>query len=145
SAPSGVWVVLGFAPANPLAKETETAMENVAVVGASEKTDRYSNKAMRMLAEHGHNPIPVAPAKKTILERTAYPNLADVPDALDTVTLYLGPGRQPPVLEAIVARRPRRVIFNPGAENPEAYDQLKNAGIKVVEACTLVMLRTGQF
>lgn len=111
-------------------------MENVAVVGASEKTDRYSNKAMQMLAEHGHNPIPVAPTKKTILERTAYPNLADVPDELDTVTLYLGAGRQAPVLEAVMSRRPRRVIFNPGAENPDAYDQLKSAGIEVVEACT---------
>lgn len=120
-------------------------MENVAVIGASEKTDRYSNKAMRMLAEHGHNPIPVAPAKKTILERIAYSTLTDVPDKLDTVTLYLGPGRQAPVIDAVIARKPRRVIFNPGAENPEAYNQLKNAGIEVVEACTLVMLKTGQF
>ncbi|NLI32040.1 MAG: CoA-binding protein [Deltaproteobacteria bacterium] len=120
-------------------------MENVAVVGASPKADRYSNQAMRMLEENGHNPIPIAPAKDEILNRKAYPSLRAVPDRVDTVTMYVGPSRQAPVLEDVIRIRPRRIIFNPGSENPEEYDRLRSTGIEVVEACTLVMLRTGQF
>ncbi len=120
-------------------------MENVAVVGASPKDNRYSNLAMRMLAEHGHNPIPVAPARKEVLGRIAYPTLASVPDRIDTVTMYIRPSRQATVLDEIVQIRPRRIIFNPGTENPGEYDRLRRAGIEVLEACTLIMLSTGQF
>lgn len=120
-------------------------MENVAVIGASPREDRYSHKAMVMLAENGHNPIPVAPAREQVLGRKAYPGLVDVPDRIDTVTMYVGPKRQAVVLDDIVRVRPRRVIFNPGAENPEQYHRLKESGIEVVVACTMVLLRTGQF
>lgn len=120
-------------------------MENVAVVGASPKDDRYSNIAMRMLAEHGHNSIPVAPARKEVLGRKAYPTLASVPDRIDTITMYIRPSRQAQVLEDAIKVRPARIIFNPGTENPGEYDRLRMAGIEVIEACTLIMLSTGQF
>ena len=121
------------------------AMENVIVIGASANEERYSNKAMKMLAEHGHNPIPVAPAVDTILGRKTYAKATDVPGKIDTVTMYVGPARQSGIIEQILALKPRRAIFNPGTENPDAYDRLKAAGIEVVEACTLVLLRTGQY
>jgi predicted CoA-binding protein len=120
-------------------------IENVAVVGASPKDNRYSNIAMRMLAEHGHTPIPVAPARSEILGRKAYPTLSSVPDRIDTVTMYIRPSRQAQVLDDVVQIRPSRIIFNPGAENPGEYDRLRMAGIEVLEACTLIMLSTGQF
>ena len=63
-------------------------MENVVVVGASANEERYSNKAMRMLAEYGHNPIPVAPAASEILGRQVFANVADVVGLVDTVTVY---------------------------------------------------------
>jgi predicted CoA-binding protein len=120
-------------------------MENVVVVGASENEERYSNKAMKMLAEYGHNPIPVAPARETILDRKAYGRPSDVVGPVDTVTMYVGPARQQGLIEQIIALEPKRVIFNPGSENPAAYAQLQAAGIEAIEACTLVMLRTRQF
>ena len=120
-------------------------MENVVVIGASENEERYSNKAMQMLAEYGHNPIPVAPARQTILDRKVYGRASDVVEKVDTVTMYVGPVRQQGLIEQIIAINPRRVIFNPGTENPATYDQLQAAGIEVIEACTLVMLRTRQF
>lgn len=120
-------------------------MENVAVIGASNKEERYSNQAMKLLAQSGHNPIPVAPAVSRILDRPAYASLAQIKQKIDTVTLYIGPERQTEVLEHILRQPPRRVIFNPGTENPQHYPQLRAAGIEVVQACTLVMLRTGQF
>lgn len=121
-------------------------MENVAVIGASANEARYANQAMKMLAEYGHNPIPVAPAAETILGRKVYANPGDLAEKIDTVTMYIGPARQDDaLLEQIVRLQPGRVIFNPGTENPDAYLKLQAAGIEVVEACTLVMLRTGQF
>jgi predicted CoA-binding protein len=120
-------------------------MENVVVIGASNNEERYSNKAMKMLLEYGHNPIPVAPAVDTIMNRKAYAKLADVPGPVDTVTLYVGPKRQEGLFEQVLACKPRRVIFNPGTENPDEYGRLKDAGIEPQEACTLVLLRTGQF
>jgi predicted CoA-binding protein len=117
----------------------------VAVVGASEKPDRYSNRAVRMLASHGFKPIPVSRSGKDILGQKGYTSLADVPDRIDTVTMYVSPDKQAPVIRDILAIRPRRVIFNPGAENPTATTILQQHGIAVEEACTLVLLSTGQF
>ncbi len=121
-------------------------MEQVAVIGASPKEDRYSNKAMRLLAEYNHHPIPVAPGHDTIEGEKVYENISSIPDKLDTATLYLGPKRQTDdVVDQIIAAAPKRVIFNPGTENPQTQEKLKAAGISVVEACTLVLLKTGQY
>ena len=120
-------------------------MEIVAVVGASEKPERYANRALRMLLSEGFTPIPISRSGKDILGLKGYASLAAVPHPVDTVTIYLSPERQTSILHDVLAIRPRRVIFNPGAENPEAGAVLAQAGITVVEACTLVLLSTGQF
>ena len=120
-------------------------MENVAVIGASPKKERYSNKAIRLLSEYKHNPIPVAPKQEKIEGKKVYQKLEDIPEKIDTVTLYVGPARQDAIIEEIVKLAPRRVIFNPNTENKVAYKQLKRAGIEVVEACTLVLLKTNQY
>ena len=120
-------------------------MEIVAVVGASEKPERYANRALRMLLSQGFTPIPVSRSGKDILGLKGYASLAAIPHPVDTVTIYVSPERQTSVLQDLLAIRPRRVIFNPGAENPEAAAALVQAGITVIEACTLVLLSTGQF
>jgi predicted CoA-binding protein len=71
--------------------------------------------------------------------------LTAIPVPIDTVTVYLSPQKQASVIQDILAVRPRRVIFNPGAENASATETLARHGIDVVEACTLVLLSTGQF
>lgn len=118
---------------------------NVAVLGASPKPDRYANKAMRMLAEYGHRAIPVNPAFAEVEGQRCYASLGEIPEPLDTVTLYLGQGRSDPLIDAIVAAQPKRIIMNPGAENPALAARAESAGIEVVEGCTLVMLRAGLF
>ncbi len=120
-------------------------METVAVIGASPKEDRYSNKAIRLLKEYNHTSVPVAPRYKEIEGETTYQNLEDIPEKVDTVTMYVGPKRQGPIIDEIIKLAPKRVIFNPGTENKEAEERLKKEGIDVLEACTLVLLRTKQF
>ena len=122
-------------------------MENrrVAVVGASENPARYSNRAIRMLQDNGYTPIPISRTGNAILGLPGYSSVTSIPDPVDTVTMYLGQERQHSVIQDILAIKPRRVIFNPGAENPSAATILQQHGIATVEACTLVLLSTGQF
>jgi predicted CoA-binding protein len=123
----------------------EAPKERVVIVGASPKEDRYAYRAMKMLAGYGHQPIPVNPAFETVLGEKCYDSIADVPGPVDTVTLYLRDSRSTPLIPEILAAKPRRIIFNPGAENPELARAAAAHGIEVLEACTLVLLRTGQF
>jgi predicted CoA-binding protein len=120
-------------------------MSRVAVVGASAKPERYSNRALRMLQSAGHTPIPVSSLGQDILGLKGYPAVSAIPDPVDTISMYLSPEKQEPVIRDILATAPRRVIFNPGAENPEVYAELSRHRIEVQEACTLVLLSTGQF
>ena len=118
---------------------------NVAVIGASQKPERYSYKALMLLKEEGHSPYPVHPAVRMIEGITVFSSLLHIPVPLDVVTLYLAPAHQERVAEALIRSRPKRVIFNPGTENPPLAERLREAGIEPLEACTLVLLKTGQF
>lgn len=118
---------------------------NVAILGASNKPERYSHQAVLLLAEKGHTVFPVNPALSEIDGHPVYKTLADIPEPMDTLTLYVSPALSTGMTDAIQAAQPRRVIFNPGTENPAVEEPLAAAGIEVVRACTLVMLRTGQF
>jgi predicted CoA-binding protein len=67
------------------------------------------------------------------------------PTELDTVTLYLSPENQKPFYNYLLELKPKRIIFNPGTENEELQLLAQEAGINTLEACTLVLLRTGQY
>jgi hypothetical protein len=118
---------------------------NVAVLGASNKPERYSFKAVRRLREKGHTPFPVHPALAEVDGLPVCPSLRAIPAPVDTVTVYLSARNQQPIAEELLNSGARRVIFNPGAENPELAEQLRRRGKEVLEACTLVLLTTGQF
>jgi predicted CoA-binding protein len=119
--------------------------ETVAILGASPKPDRYAYKAFELLREYGHQPVPINPAFPEILGEKCFPKISEAPGPIDTVTLYLGEARSTPLIEEIIEAKPRRIIMNPGAENYALSEKAAAAGIEVVEGCTLVMLRTGQF
>ena len=117
----------------------------VAVLGATPKEDRYSYKAVKMLLAHGHEPIPVHPAGHDVLGIPGVKSLSDISQHVDTLTMYVASQISEGELDRILKLKPRRVIFNPGAENETLAEQLRAAGIEVVFACTLVMLQTDQF
>jgi uncharacterized protein len=125
-------------------KDTKTG-QIVAVLGASTKPDRYAYGAMKLLRDYGYHAVPVNPACDEILGEKCYPRVADVPDKIDTVTVYLRKSRSDPLIDEIVDAAPRRVIMNPGAENSDLARKAHERGIEVVENCTLVMLRSGDF
>jgi predicted CoA-binding protein len=114
------------------------------VLGASDNPSRYSFLALHRLRNLGH-PV-VAIGKKTGM-------VADIPiekekkdfDKVDTITLYLNPMHQKQYYDYIISLKPKRIIFNPGAENDELSDLAIKNDIKPMEACTLVLLSTGQY
>lgn len=117
----------------------------VAVLGASEKPERYAHLAQSMLMERGYAVAAVARRGELILGQPVFRSLLDCGQPVDTVTLYVGSARVGLLLDDILQACPRRVIFNPGTENAELRAELESQGIETWEACTLVLLRTGQF
>lgn len=120
-------------------------IQRVVVMGASHKPERYSNQAIRLLREHGHEVVPVHPSLDTVLGLPVAHQLQEIDGKVDTLTLYIGPAVSSTASDAIVQLNPGRVIFNPGTENPGLEARLDQAGIPFEHACTLVLLRTGQF
>jgi predicted CoA-binding protein len=117
----------------------------VAILGASDKPERYSYLAFKSLQDHGHTPLPVHP-KLTAVEGVAVsPSLEKVPGPVDTLTVYVSPEISAASEAQILNFPVSRVIFNPGTENPALAAKLRQKGRQVEEACTLVLLKTGQF
>lgn len=119
--------------------------QNVAVLGASSDPERYSNKAVRMLREAGHQAFPAHPSETKIEGLQVFPSLESISSSLDTLSVYVGPQRIAPLIPEIIQKKPARVILNPGTESPELIAALKGASIPYLEACTLVLLRTNRF
>ena len=114
------------------------------VLGASTKPERYAFKAITMLVEKGHSVMAIgqnAGEVAGITIRTKNIPLSNI----NTVSLYLNPQRQREFYNYIIEIKPKRVIFNPGTENPAFYQLLQSNGIKAEVACTLVLLTTNQY
>jgi predicted CoA-binding protein len=114
------------------------------VLGASANPERYSYLAVNRLRSKGHPVVAIGKKKVRVGDIDIDTEKKDF-SAVDTVTLYLNPGAQQEYYEYILSLHPRRIIFNPGAENPELEQLAKANGIVPIEACTLVMLSTGQY
>lgn len=114
------------------------------VFGASLKPERYSNIAINRLLDNEIEVLAYGMKKGTVGKVEIDTDLKDYKN-IDTVTLYLNPKRQEEYYSYIVSLKPRRVIFNPGTENPEFYSMLKENNITFEVACTLVLLATNQY
>lgn len=116
------------------------------LVGATTNPSRYAYFAARLFSHKNLDIIPIGIKKgkvfgKEILDLRTKPKLENI----HTITLYIGPTHQEEWIDYLIGLSPKRIIFNPGTENPEFFKKAKNAGIEVLPACNLVMLSTGQF
>jgi uncharacterized protein len=121
-------------------------MKKTVIIGATNNPSRYAYIAAEMLIRYGHEIVPLSIKKgevlgNNILDLRTRPEIKDV----DTVTLYIGPRHQPEWYDYILSLKPKRIIFNPGTENDEFIKKVNDAGSEALEACTLVMLRSGQY
>lgn len=114
------------------------------VLGASPNSQRFSYKAVKSLVRHGYEVVAVGIRDGEIGDikiHTDNPHFDDI----DTITMYVGPKNQKNLYDYIFSLNPKRIIFNPGAENFELDKLARDRGIKVIEACTLVMLNNGNY
>jgi predicted CoA-binding protein len=121
-------------------------LKKTVIIGATTNPGRYAYLAARMLKEYNHEIVPVgikdgAVFGEHILDIFQRPAVKDV----HTVTLYIGPQRQPEHIDYILSLQPKRIIFNPGTENEEFIRRAKEQGVETLQACTLVMLRSLQY
>lgn len=123
---------------------TIMANKKTLVIGASANPARYSYLAVNKLAAHNNDVVAIGKRKGKVAGVEIDTEQRPLND-IDTVTLYLNPTNQKPYYDYILSLNPKRIIFNPGAENDELSDLAKQKGIKVMEACTLVLLSTGQY
>lgn len=114
------------------------------VLGASENPSRYSNMAIKRLRAHGHEVVAIGRRKGKVTDVEILEKKADIPN-VDTVTIYMNEQNQKEFEDYIISLKPKRIIFNPGAENYNLLLKAKRTGIQPVEACTLVMLNTSQY
>lgn len=119
--------------------------QNVLILGASTKPQRYAYKALVLLKQRGHQVIPVHPKLSEIDGIKVFNRLSEVDTPIDTLTLYVGAQRSQSIIEDIVKLNPGRVIFNPGSESELLEQALENANISYQHDCTLIMLETGSF
>ncbi|MCV9931298.1 CoA-binding protein [Flavobacterium sp. LS1R47] len=114
------------------------------VLGATTKPDRYAFLAINKLVEKGHTVLAIGQNAGEVAGVKIYTKAIPLKN-IDTITLYLNPSRQRDYYNYIVEAKPKRVIFNPGTENPELYQLLELNNIKAQVACTLVLLTTNQY
>lgn len=114
------------------------------VIGASAKPEKYAYLAVAKLVENGHSVLAIGQNVGEVAGVKIHTKAIPLKN-IDTVTLYLNPTRQRDYYNYIVEAKPKRVIFNPGTENPEFYQLLALNNIKVEVACTLVLLATNQY
>ena len=114
------------------------------VIGASTKPERYSNMAIKKLSNYKHETVAFG-LREGVVNGIVIDTELKQYNNIDTVTLYLNPKRQEQYYNYILSLQPRRVIFNPGTENPEFYSILRDYNIEFEVACTLVMLSTNQY
>lgn len=119
-------------------------MKKTLILGASTNPSRYSNKAANMLSRHGHAIVNIGISGGEAAGVPIEKKGAIYPD-IDTITMYLGEDNQKGYYDYILATKPKRIIFNPGAENTDLEQLAMENGIKTERACTLVLLSTGQY
>lgn len=118
--------------------------KNTLIIGASTKPERYSYKAIHMLLEHHHPVFAIGTKQEQLFGIDIHSDLVAFKD-IDTITLYINPEIQKNYLDYMISLHPKRIIFNPGTENPSIYSTLQSHHIECLEACTLVLLSTNQF
>ena len=115
------------------------------VLGASLNVHRYSNKAVLNLSNNGYTVVAIGKEMGFINGVKIFKEIPKNIIEIDTVTIYLNPKNQIYYYSDLIRIKPRRVIFNPGAENTELAEIMLKENVEIINGCTLVMLNLGQY
>lgn len=112
--------------------------KTIAIIGASADRSKYGNKAVRAFHDGGWTVYPVNPKADTIEGLKAYKSIADVPEPIERVSMYVPPAVGTTLLDAIAAKRPAELFFNPGSDDPKLVELARQKGLNAIVACSIV-------
>ncbi len=120
------------------------SIKKTLVLGASSNPAQYSHLAVKKLLAAGHS-VEAIGRDVFQIDGVQVANTKQQHEGIDTITIYLNKDRQKEYEAYLLSLHPKRIIFNPGAENPAFFAMASSAGIETIEGCTLVMLSVGSF
>jgi len=120
-------------------------MKKTVVLGATNNPSRFAYRAVHKLQQQGHEVVPVGIRKGEVGGKSIINDRSIEIKDVDTVTLYVGPQNQPDWYDYILSLKPKRIIFNPGTENPELERKAAQQNIETLHHCTLVMLASNSY
>lgn len=112
--------------------------KTIAIIGASTDRKKYGNKAVRAFRDGGWTVYPVNAKVEEVEGLKCYARIDDVPEPIDRVSMYVPAAVGKTMLDAIAAKRPGELFFNPGSEDVEVMDLARAKGINVINACSIV-------
>jgi hypothetical protein len=112
--------------------------DTIAIIGASSDRSKYGNKAVRAFKDGGWTVYPVNPKEDEIEGLKCYASIADVPEPIDRVSMYVPPRTGKRLLDAIAAKKPNELFFNPGSDDAEILEQAEEKGLNPIRACSIV-------
>lgn len=112
----------------------------IAIIGASPDKSRYSNKAVRAFLEHGDEVIPVNPNYDEVEGLRCYKSVLDISGKLDYASMYVRPDIGLDIADDIIKKKIPNVYLNPGAESSELEKKFRAAGVKAMNACSIVSI-----
>lgn len=113
-------------------------MPSIAIVGASTDRSKYGNKAVRAFVEGGWTVYPVNPKAETVEGVPAFKSLAEAPEPIDRISLYVPPTVGLRMIDDIAAKKPGELFLNPGSESDELVAAAKAHGLNPIQACSIV-------
>lgn len=114
--------------------------KSIAVIGASDKRNKFGNKAVRAYLQKGYTVYPIHPLHETIEGIKAYRSVLDIPEDIDTATFYVPPSVGLRVVEEVAKKGIKEIYLNPGAESEELVRKAKALGLKVIQACSILSI-----
>lgn len=112
--------------------------KRIAILGASQDPNKFGNKAVRAYVKSGYTVYPVNPRADEIEGLKAYPTVLDIPEDVDTASIYLPPRLTLDVLDDLARKGIKEVYFNPGSESEETYAKAESLGMQPIEACSIL-------
>ena len=115
-------------------------MENIAIIGASADRNKFGNKCVRAYKSKDYAVFPVNPKENKIEGLNCFPNITDIPETIDIVSLYILPEITEDIINDIISVKPKLIYFNPGTEDEEIINKLQKAGIEVKKECSIIAI-----
>lgn len=112
----------------------------IAIIGATSRRDKFSNKAVRAFMQHGDKVVPIHPAQAEVEGLRAYTGVLDVPENIDMASFYVPSNVGIRVLEECAQKGIKKIILNPGVESAELLQRAKELNIEAIQTCSIRMI-----